>query len=1381
MKKILLYIFTAIMALLAFSCVREEAPEERIEERPEMDYEGQKVTLYFNVEMPDTNPSTKTLGEQPDIRSLHVAVFGSSGYLKEYQLAEPVTEGDYVSAEGEANKKGYKVSLSITTSKIRVHLIANGPESLDFDYESVVMSKLCCTGGADAYWQRIILDHGIYADVDDPGYYQTPPTLVIDPDFDLDVDGVTHKMALIPLVRNFAKLMVVAADAEDSHFTIDAFAVVNVPDKGSIAPYNTKTGQFMMDYQDYGTLDAIKNVYPGNLPSGASIDTSYPSEEDFENRTNGVVAAGGAVYMYERPVPTSDATILIVRGTYTDPKTGSSYVGYYKIDMMDGGEYLPILRNFRYQISIERVNRVGKSSVIAAINGAGSADISADITTASQVNISDGTSAISVEYTEKTFAIGGTYTLGVSFTPDISDGEVDNSLISYQLLEEGTYGAVIASLSDLSFDESTGTLTFTTTDVDPVHTKSQKIRVIGTTEQSRLYRDITIRLLPQQTMVVTCIPEIEAVAGTAQTVTIAIPKELPRSIFPLQFKVEIAAKTLTPNANDLPVEPGQTIVSNQSGQSYQFIKTISYSDYTSGYSTTDDYSRINCEFKSVIPVSDSYVYVANQYFATGSTHFTTFVMRKFSGTRFSRTDAVNEDDVVLFYFVMDAEHEETSEKLIPEVVIVELTGLVPDPNSLYENELQRVQGSSNRYVYTVPYPGTGTQTLHLISTGETAHYGVKLSAEKYEDNLTRNATKEFSNPTFGTVMYGNGWSTTFQFTIPNDYQLPAAGYIDIELGLTNLETVENDANIIYADGKYYYHVSSLSSRTKTINLKTTGNRTSAVGISLIHDDFETLTATKSDRTYLSKASGRITNTGANYTFYYYNNTVNIYSDIRQTNQVSTYTTNTGSNRTNYNSATNNSEADFTPNAVDATTMLYFSMYSQYNRTTYWANMTASAFYGSGSNNSVTVAFGSAPVFATGISLNKTETSIQRGGTETLTATVTPNNATDRTVTWSSSDPTVATVSSSGVVTALKVGSAKITATTNDGTNLSAYCTVYVYWYPVTGVTVTPATASIYTGGTTTLTAEVSPANASNKSVTWSSSNSYIATVDENTGVVTGVSVGTVTITARTVDGGYTASATITVTPVPVTGVTLNQSTIRLQGTGATQQLTATVAPANASNKSVTWTSSNTGVATVSSTGLVTAVAPGTTTVTVTTADGGYTASCTVKVQRRVWHASSYTVNVNSSSTYNTNSFTTGVQNVTFTNTEAYRSGQMYCKQMGTRSYNWGWQYSSAYFSVTAPTDNALNTAHGGESGKIIGLAMTYNGDYHQTMTYTANGSTVSGTETAFGTTTTSTTEVTGYNTVSVTYSCTNSTQYNNRMRLQILTVYYSYYAWEDVD
>ena len=212
MRKILHYIAVPAAALLLLSCMGEEAPRE--ERQHPVEYEGQEITVRFGVELPE--PATRTLGENPDIRSLHVAVFGSSGYLKEYKLARPVNS-TYVSAEGVANKQGYEVDLSITSSRIRVHLIANGPASLDFDYESVVMSKLTCSSGTDAYWQRILLDNGIYADTEAEGYYDIPPTLELDPDFDLDTDGVTHKMALIPLIRNYAKITAVADQIGRAH------------------------------------------------------------------------------------------------------------------------------------------------------------------------------------------------------------------------------------------------------------------------------------------------------------------------------------------------------------------------------------------------------------------------------------------------------------------------------------------------------------------------------------------------------------------------------------------------------------------------------------------------------------------------------------------------------------------------------------------------------------------------------------------------------------------------------------------------------------------------------------------------------------------------------------------------------------------------------------------------------------------------------------------------------------------------------------------------------------------------------------------------------------------------------------------------------------
>ena len=264
---------------------------------------------------------------------------------------------------------------------------------------------------------------------------------------------------------------------------------------------------------------------------------------------------------------------------------------------------------------------------------------------------------------------------------------------------------------------------------------------------------------------------------------------------------------------------------------------------------------------------------------------------------------------------------------------------------------------------------------------------------------------------------------------------------------------------------------------------------------------------------------------------------------------------------------------------------------------------------------VTVAL---PVPATGITLNKTTHSFNAANqTVTLTATVTPANATNKSVTWTSSDTNVVTVSSTGVVTAVADGTATITATTADGTNLSATCTVTVSIpVPATGITLNKTSHSFNAANqTVTLTATVTPDNATNKNVTWTSSNTNVATVS-STGVVTANANGTATITAKTADGtNLTATCTVTVAiPVPATGITLNKTTHTFNAANQTVTLTATVTPTNATNKNVTWTSSDTNVATVSSTGVVTAVANGSATITATTADGtNLSATCEVTV------------------------------------------------------------------------------------------------------------------------------------------------------------------------
>ena len=358
------------------------------------------------------------------------------------------------------------------------------------------------------------------------------------------------------------------------------------------------------------------------------------------------------------------------------------------------------------------------------------------------------------------------------------------------------------------------------------------------------------------------------------------------------------------------------------------------------------------------------------------------------------------------------------------------------------------------------------------------------------------------------------------------------------------------------------------------------------------------------------------------------------------------------------------------------------------------------------NKTATSAITVAAIPVASVAVSPTTASLYAGNTQQLTATISPANATNKNVTWTSNNTAIATVNSSGLVTAVAAGTATITATTQDGNktasatitvNPNTNFTVYFYkptswgtgikiyywnalptgvlatvnwpgvnmtdagngwysytftnvtstnlifndgtnqtadltrnktgwymnttWYDsnpgtvvaVTGVTLSPTAATLLVGATQQLTPTVNPSNATNKTVTYSSSNTAVATVNSS-GLITAVAAGSATITVTTQDGAKTATCAVTVnaTNVAVTSVSLSPASASLS-VGGTQQLTPTVNPANATNKAVNYSSGNTAVATVNSSGLVTAVANGSATITVTTVDGSKTATCTVTV------------------------------------------------------------------------------------------------------------------------------------------------------------------------
>ena len=237
-----------------------------------------------------------------------------------------------------------------------------------------------------------------------------------------------------------------------------------------------------------------------------------------------------------------------------------------------------------------------------------------------------------------------------------------------------------------------------------------------------------------------------------------------------------------------------------------------------------------------------------------------------------------------------------------------------------------------------------------------------------------------------------------------------------------------------------------------------------------------------------------------------------------------------------------------------------------------------------------------------VKLDKTEVSILKGKTTTLTATVYPTSLKDKSVTWESSNTAVATVTSAGKVDGVEAGTATITCTSN-ATGLKATCTVTVG----NGfVNLNKAEAYVEKGKTMTLKATVTPETLEDKSVTWESSDPKIVKVS-SAGKIKGVKYGTATITCTSVATGAKATCKVTVGKVIIgtSDVTIKKS--------RSVTLYATVYPTDLADKSVIWESSDTQVATVTSKGKVKGIAAGTATITCTSVATGLKGTCTVTV------------------------------------------------------------------------------------------------------------------------------------------------------------------------
>ena len=273
-----------------------------------------------------------------------------------------------------------------------------------------------------------------------------------------------------------------------------------------------------------------------------------------------------------------------------------------------------------------------------------------------------------------------------------------------------------------------------------------------------------------------------------------------------------------------------------------------------------------------------------------------------------------------------------------------------------------------------------------------------------------------------------------------------------------------------------------------------------------------------------------------------------------------------------------------------------------------ATLEATAADGSGKKATVRVTVKQQPE---AITLKTTDVTLNVGKTTRLSASVSPASTNDKSVVWTSSDESIATVTNTGSVKGIAPGSCTITCASKDFPSVSATATIHVQ-QPVTRIAFTEKSVSFNVNTTLQSYYEVEPASATNQGVTFSSSNERVATVDAN-GLITGHMKGTCTITVKATDGSNRKGTLKVNVLQPVEGVHMAKQEYRV-AVDESLRIRAILEPTNASNNAMTWSVADSSIATIrgkNNRPVVTGKRWGTTTVTGVTEDGGYTVTATI--------------------------------------------------------------------------------------------------------------------------------------------------------------------------
>ncbi len=501
----------------------------------------------------------------------------------------------------------YKVTLDQSDQARILHLIAvpkNEKLTLEYGIESVIIPSLTVTGQKPAYWRRLTFPYGYSQEVEG----EVTPTA--------DLEKLRH----VALIRNHA---CVSVTNESSNFTLTGFAIVNNPNSGTVAPWNTKGSsfpEFLNSEQlalGFATLSAN---YSGVIPSGLT----------FSNPEAGPVVEDDVApkYLYERPFNSIRHTYIIIKGR----RSGDTEDSYYKLDLGkndDNGvfRYYSILRNYNYNIVLKSVATKGYSSALKAAQGVVYNNFSFDIELESMLNISDGTEVMYVNFTTAVLTEPEIKTLDFKYryrnlsasTPTYNNGDVNFIGL--------TPGDVIKSVVISEVDDAEG---WRNVKIEcypaQTETKTQSFTIV---KDSGLGR--TVNLILHRKWTLTNVKEFAGVLenwnastpyeniagpnnGDDLTIFFDVPDNLQEAMFPMTFLLESDRQNIENNPlGMLVVNYGTSGFPSVQGRRIKYEKTVTWTQYNDSL-TNDPYDngtaiknadgtvthRVRCRFRTIL-------------------------------------------------------------------------------------------------------------------------------------------------------------------------------------------------------------------------------------------------------------------------------------------------------------------------------------------------------------------------------------------------------------------------------------------------------------------------------------------------------------------------------------------------------------------------------------------------------------------------------------------------------------------------------------------------------------------------------------------------------------------------------------------------------------